>query len=103
MADSNKSTGGLKGLTDRIRYGWGRDIHSAAKKGNLNKAKFILSKEPELVDSKSSTGEIPLCLAAGEGHAKMVKLLVSKGAGVRAKGYDGEAGDLRFHRAWPAV
>jgi len=90
MAGSNKSTGGLKELTDRLRYGWGRDIHSAAKKGNLNKVKFILAKEPELVDSKSSTGEIVLCLAAGEGHTEMVKLLVSKGARVMAKGYDGE-------------
>ncbi|MHC4572480.1 MAG: ankyrin repeat domain-containing protein [Planctomycetota bacterium] len=90
MYDSKKLIGVLIDLSNRLKYGWNRNIHAAARKGNLNKVKFILAKEPELADAKNSTGEIALCLAASEGRTKMVELLIFAGAGVYVKGYDGE-------------
>jgi uncharacterized protein len=60
-------------------------IHSAARAGDLAEIKKQLE-AGEDVDSRDQYGHSPLNLAAGGGHTSSVKLLLSWGADVNAKG-----------------
>jgi len=61
-------------------------IHKAAKKGELNRVKSILAKNPELVNAKGNDGWTCLHWAALENHKDVVEFLVINGAEVNAKG-----------------
>jgi hypothetical protein len=59
-------------------------IHDAARDGDLDKVKALLKENPRLVASRNSAGLTPLHLAASEGHADIVDLLLESGADVNA-------------------
>ena len=60
------------------------EIHDAAKAGNLNKVKILVTKDPSLVSAKTSRGTTPLHYACISKNVRLVKFLVSKGADVNA-------------------
>ncbi len=68
-----------------------QDIHTAAAKGDLEKVKALLEKEPDSVNQKNQDLETPLILAAKYGHLEIAKLLISKGAGINAQDKNGWA------------
>ena len=51
-------------------------LHLAAKHNHLEVAKFLLSRDPEMIDRPSKFGETPLHFACMKGHLSMVKLLI---------------------------
>jgi hypothetical protein len=59
-------------------------IHDAAKSGDLEKVKTLLKDNPELVSHIDEDGEMPLHLAAQNGHKDMVELLLANNANVNA-------------------
>ena len=60
------------------------DLHDAAFRGDVSKAKALLAKGAE-VNAKTDLGATPLDLAAFHGHLDVVKALLAKGAEVDAK------------------
>ncbi|XP_067661803.1 ankyrin repeat domain-containing protein 50-like [Haliotis asinina] len=56
------------------------ELNSACKAGDLLKVKDILSQGHEDINCQEWIGRTPVIWAAGEGHKKVVELLVSKGA-----------------------
>jgi ankyrin repeat protein len=57
---------------------YAQDIYTQTAKGDLEKVKILLEKDPDLVNQKNQNNETPLILAAKYGHAEIVKLLISK-------------------------
>ena len=60
------------------------DLHDAAFRGDVSKAKALLAKGAE-VNAETDLGATPLDLAAYHGHLDVVKALLAKGAEVDAK------------------
>ena len=58
-------------------------IHDAAKEGNLERVKFLISKGAK-VNARDKKGFTPLHWAVGKGHTEIAELLISKGAKVNA-------------------
>ncbi|XP_046563508.1 ankyrin repeat domain-containing protein 50-like [Haliotis rubra] len=56
------------------------DIHTACKKGDLDRLRRILSKDLEDVNRRGKDGLTPAMIAARFGHRRMVDILVSKGS-----------------------
>ena len=55
------------------------EIHDAAKSGDLEKVKALLTGNPNLVFSKDNNGETPLHDAVVTGHKDVAELLVKSG------------------------
>ena len=67
-----------------------KEIHEAAKNGDLEKVKALLKDNPNLVFSKDDKyGETPLHLAASKGYKELTQLLLANKADVNAKANDG--------------
>lgn len=66
-----------------------RDIHKAAKAGDLEKVKALLNHNPKLICSKDNDGIEPLCFAAHSGNEKAIELLLAHGANINAKDRNG--------------
>ncbi|XP_046547545.1 serine/threonine-protein phosphatase 6 regulatory ankyrin repeat subunit A-like, partial [Haliotis rubra] len=56
------------------------DIHTACKKGDLDRLRRILSKDLEDVNRRGKDGLTPAMITARFGHRRMVDILVSKGS-----------------------
>ena len=62
------------------------EIHTAAKRGNLEKVKSLLLKNPKLIDSREEEfGWTPLHAAVFGSRKKVVEFLIKKKANVNAK------------------
>ena len=62
------------------------NIYEAARAGDIEKVQAILKVNPDLVNSKeSSGGATPLHLATASGHKDMIELLLADNADVKAK------------------
>ena len=61
------------------------DIFEVFAKGDLEKAKELLSSEKGLINGKSTNGWTALHFAAWKNQSQMVKLLIDKGAPVNEK------------------
>jgi len=57
------------------------EIHKAARKGDSEKVKQLIS-TGTVVDEKTGLGETALYIASKFGHAELVKFLISSGADV---------------------
>jgi cytohesin len=77
-----------------------RVVDDAAKKGDLEAVKTLLSHHPDLISSKDKDGMTPLEFAAMSGRKDLVELLLAKGARVDSK--DTSCGRMPLHYAWNA-
>ena len=59
-------------------------LHFAARRGNEEIVKVLLEHPKVKVDAKDSCGKTALHLACTEGHCRVCKLLLSKGADIKA-------------------
>lgn len=59
-----------------------QDIFLASYNGDLETVKRLIKENPELVNSRNSTGRFPLEMAAQTGQTDIVKFLLEKGADV---------------------
>src|SRR5271170_4190594 len=66
------------------------EIHEAAKKGDLEKVKALVSANHTLVSSKDDSGRTPLHWAAAGGYKELVQFLLDNKADPRAKDSNGE-------------
>ena len=64
---------------------WADEIHEAAKRGDLEKVRLLVDRDPALVGAKDKGGETPLHWAAFSGNLDLVRYLLDKGAAVDAK------------------
>jgi ankyrin repeat protein len=64
-------------------------IHLAAGSNYLGALQALLDRRPQDVDAKTNTGITPLMMAATEGHADAVRLLIKLGADLSLKDDDG--------------
>ena len=64
-------------------------IHLAAASKYLGALQALLDRRPQDVDAKTNIGITPLMMAATEGHAEAVRLLLKFGADLTLKDQDG--------------
>lgn len=64
---------------------WTAEIHDAAEKGDLNRLKSLLEKDPQLIYARNDFGGTPLHVAAQAGQLNIVKFLFEKGADLNSK------------------
>ena len=62
------------------------EMHEAVRSGNIETAKALLGKNPDLVLIEDIEGDTALHWAAGAGHRELTELLVANNAGVNANG-----------------
>ena len=55
-------------------------IHDAAKRGDLDKVKYLLEEKPEWINLKNEYDLTPLHSAADGGSKEVAELLIEKGA-----------------------
>ena len=60
-------------------------LHAAVDQGDQVAVERILRRQPTLLDAPEAGGHTPLHLAAGNGNAKMTKLLLDHGADIEAQ------------------
>jgi Ankyrin repeats (3 copies)/Sel1 repeat/Ankyrin repeat len=65
------------------------EILDVARRGDFERVRVLLKGNPDLVSTKDKNGMTPLLLAAGAGHADVVKLLLASKADVNARGNNG--------------
>ncbi|EUC67242.1 succinyl-CoA synthetase alpha chain, GDP-forming protein, putative [Rhizoctonia solani AG-3 Rhs1AP] len=65
-------------------------MHGYAVSGNLENLGELLTKQPELVNSRDEFDYTPLHLATDRGHLEVVRLLLDKGADASLKDQDGD-------------
>jgi cytohesin len=68
-----------------------RPIHKAAHKGNLEKVKRIIERDPTQIDVQDNLGKTPLYYASSEGHTEIVEYLLAHNA-------DSELGNIANDR-----
>jgi len=78
----------------KVREHWwdraGVDLYEAVRAGDVNAAEQCLDLRPKLVDLHSrDRGLTYLHVAASQGHIDVAKLLIARGADVKARGFDG--------------
>jgi len=61
-----------------------QEIFDAAQKGDLEKVKALVQKNPDLVKATNNDDDTPLHIAADAGHLEIVRFLVQKGADVNS-------------------
>lgn len=61
-------------------------IHDAARDGDAERVKTLLTSDPKLIEARTEDGNTPLHLAALEGHAAVARVLLEHGAQVNARG-----------------
>ncbi len=66
-----------------------KPLHLAAEKGDLNRVKNIVEKNPESLNLKDERGWSPLHLAGKKGHLEIAKFLIERGAEINARGVRG--------------
>lgn len=66
-----------------------REIHEAARNGDVLKVKALIDTNPDLVFVREQNGETPLYAAAKSGNKDVVELLLASGADIFAKSSDG--------------
>lgn len=66
----------------------GTILHLAAIRGSLEIARMLIEKEPALVHAKNRQGNTPLHVAAKQGYADIVELLIARGADAGVKNYE---------------
>jgi ankyrin repeat protein len=64
-------------------------VHCAAQSGTTNTLREILNRVPETISAQNNEGSTPLMLAAAEGHAEAVRLLLELGADRTLKNDEG--------------
>jgi hypothetical protein len=62
-----------------MAYEDGTLLHVAAMRGDVQMARLLLEKFPEMTEALDSARSTPLHLAAGAGHAEMVTFLIDAG------------------------
>jgi ankyrin repeat protein/L-ascorbate metabolism protein UlaG (beta-lactamase superfamily) len=67
-----------------------KDIHQAARHGDLEKLKILLENNPELVNAQDGRGCTPLHYAAGSGYTAVTVLLLEKGADIKSRDRNGD-------------
>src|SRR5262249_15537906 len=72
------------------------EIHTFAARGDVEKIKDLLTRDPALVD-RAFKGETPLHIASRFGRSEVVKVLLAKGADVERK--SGTFGYFALHFA----
>lgn len=60
------------------------DIHEAAKSGNLEKVKQLVTHQPGVIHALDDDSDTPLHLAAAYGHLEVTQYLIGKGSRVNA-------------------
>ena len=60
--------------------GTAADIHEAALKGDLERVKALVNKDPGLVNAPGGNGKAPLHWAAQGGHLEIAEFLIERGA-----------------------
>jgi ankyrin repeat protein len=76
-----------------------KEIFRAAKNGDVQKIKEILSQHPELIHARDSDDSTPLHCAAWKGHIEVVHLLLMAGADVNLHNKNGHWGTTPLHAA----
>lgn len=76
-----------------------KELIKAAKKGDVEKAKLLLSGDAGLIEARDSDGSTALHCATWKGHQQMVALLLSKGADVNAHNRNEHYGTTPLHAA----
>lgn len=61
------------------------EIHAAAGRGDVNRVRALLDKNPRLANAADTAGWTPLHFAAQRGHAGVVRLLLASTADVNAR------------------
>jgi len=64
------------------------EIHAALLKGEVEKAKSLLAKDPGLIHSRDNARRTPLHIAARLGHVELVEWLLEHGAEVNVRAYN---------------
>ncbi len=67
-----------------------QDINEAAQKGNLEKIKELVKKDPQLLNKIGNDGDPPLLPAASGGHKEVIEYLLSKGVDANSKNSSGQ-------------
>lgn len=62
------------------------DIHDAAEAGGLETVRRIIANDRNKINSRSSTNDTPLHLAAWQGHYEVIEALLDAGADINARG-----------------
>ncbi|MCP4219488.1 MAG: hypothetical protein GY765_32940 [bacterium] len=87
MSNKKAFTAGLFALLLFITFPFGihaENIHDAAYKGEMEKVANFLAQNPKAVNLEDESGFTPLQIAAYYGKDKIVRLLLDKGADVKA-------------------
>ncbi len=74
----------LVGLIIIILPAFADEIHDAAKEGNLEKVRALVSEDSTLVNAKTERGTTPLHYACTSKNIEIVKFLITKGADINA-------------------
>jgi ankyrin repeat protein len=72
-----------------IRFAAADPVHDAARKGDLNKLKELVTANPSVVSSVDKMGKTPLHFAAANGQLGAAAFLIEHGVNVNAKDSNG--------------
>jgi len=76
-----------------------KEIIKAAKSGNLEKMKALLSTDATLLNARDADGSTPLHCAIWKGHRIVVEYLLANGADVNAQNNNEHWGTTPLHAA----
>lgn len=76
----------ISGILGSLHAG---EIHTAAKNGNLDKVRELISSNPQLLNEKDNKGNTPLHSAVSKGRNDVIDYLLNKGANPEIKNNNG--------------